>query len=337
MVKNHKKKKMKTKRFLEVIKSELDLIEETLKLYLDSQHPFINQVSEYIVFSGGKRIRPLLTVLSAKLFLNGKTDNKTLKTLYRTSILFEYLHAATLLHDDVVDSAEFRRGRKAARNLWGNQATILVGDYLYAKALRIASELNNPKVMDVITQTTLLMSEGEVLQLLNLDNLNLTETEYEEVIFRKTAVLISACCEVGAILGGAQDNECLQLKNFGKYLGLAFQIVDDLLDYLSEETGKDLGRDFKEGKVTLPVIYALQSANEEEKRTLLELLKTPTVEKKDFETAKKIIEKNQGFSKSKEKAKLYINLAKNSLEGLPENLYKDLLLFISDYLLERKK
>ncbi len=328
---------MKTKSYLESIKSELALIEKALKLYLDSQHPFINQVSEYIIFSGGKRVRPLLTVLSAKLFLNEKTNNKVLETLYRTSILFEYLHAATLLHDDVVDSAEFRRGRKAARNLWGNQATILVGDYLYAKALRIASELNNTKVMDVITQTTLLMSEGEVLQLLNLDNFSLNETEYEEVIFRKTAVLISACCEVGAILGGAKEKERLQLKNFGKYLGLAFQIVDDLLDYLSEETGKDLGKDFKEGKVTLPVIYALQSTNEEEKKTLLELLKNPSVEQKDFKTAKKIIEKNQGFSKSKEKAKLYINLAKDSLKGLPENLYKDLLLFISDYLLERKK
>jgi len=211
---------------LEIIKSELNLIENTLKTYLDSQYPFINQVSEYIVFSGGKRIRPLLTILSAKLFLDKKADSKYLETIYKTSILFEYLHAATLLHDDVVDDAQFRRGRKAARNLWGNQATILVGDYLYAKALRIASSLKNPKVMDVITQTTLLMSEGEVLQLINIDNHNLTESEYEEVIFRKTAVLISACCEVGAILGGATSKGCFLLKNFGKYLGLAFQIVD---------------------------------------------------------------------------------------------------------------
>jgi len=323
--------------FLNIIKSELNLIENTLKTYLDSQHPFINQVSEYIVFSGGKRIRPLLTVLSAKLFLDKKANSKYLESIYKTSILFEYLHAATLLHDDVVDDAQFRRGRKAARTLWGNQATILVGDYLYAKALRIASSLENPKVMDVITQTTLLMSEGEVLQLINIDNHNLTESEYEEVIFRKTAVLISACCEVGAILGGATSKKCFLLKNFGKYLGLAFQIVDDLLDYLSVETGKDLGKDFKEGKITLPVIYALEMASNEEKKHLLYLLKTPDVEKKDFETAKKIIEKNQGFIKSKAKAQYYINLAKNCLNGLPNNLYKDLLLFISDYLLERKK
>ncbi|MDF2954064.1 MAG: Geranylgeranyl pyrophosphate synthase [Thermodesulfobacterium sp.] len=322
---------------LEIIKSELNLIENTLKTYLDSQHSFINQVSKYIIFSGGKRIRPLLTILSAKLFLNNPINKEALESLYRTSILFEYLHAATLLHDDVVDDAQFRRGRRAAKNLWGNQATILVGDYLYAKALRIASLLENPKVMNVITQTTLLMSEGEVLQLINLDNHNLTESEYEEVIFRKTAVLISACCEVGAILGGAKPNECLLLKNFGKYLGLAFQIVDDLLDYLSEETGKDLGKDFKEGKVTLPVIYALKSAEKEEKNKLLSLFKTPNPTQEDFETAKKIIEKNKGFVKSKEKAQHYITLAKKCLKELPNNLYKYLLLFISDYLLERKK
>ncbi len=318
---------------LKYLKTELVNIEKYLQTYLDAQHPFINQVSEYIIFSGGKRIRPLLTVLCAKLFNN----NSDLTRVYKTSILFEYLHAATLLHDDVVDEAQFRRGKKAARNLWGNQATILVGDYLYAKALKIASSLRNPEIMEVITNTTLLMSEGEVLQLLNLDNTELTEKDYEDVIFRKTAVLISACCETGAILGGANSEQRLSLKNFGKYLGLAFQIVDDLLDYLSTETGKDLGRDFQEGKITLPVIYALENAPSSEKERLLYLLKTPETTKKDFEEAKAIIEKNQGFQKAKLKAKKYIDSAKNSLNNLPSNFYKDLLLFITDYLLERKK
>lgn len=325
--------------YLEIIKSELEIIENTLKTYLNSHHPFINQVSEYIIFSGGKRIRPLLTVLSAKMFLNKNEseDKEYMESIYRTAILFEYLHAATLLHDDVVDSAEFRRGRKAARNLWGNQATILVGDYLYAKAMRIASLLKNSKVMDIITQTTLLMSEGEILQLLNLDNFNSTESDYEEVIYRKTAALISACCEVGAILGNAKPEECLLLKDFGKYLGLAFQIVDDIIDYLSKESGKDWGKDFKEGKVTLPIIYALESAEEKEKNKLLSLLKVANPTQEDFKIAIKIIEKNGGFVKSKEKAQYYINLAKKCLEGLSNNLYKDLLLFISDFLLERKK
>lgn len=328
---------MENNKILEIIKTELNIIEETLKKYLYSQHSFINQVSEYIIFSGGKRIRPLLTVLSAKLFLNKDSDKTDNNHIYQTSVLFEYLHAATLLHDDVVDSAEFRRGRKAARNLWGNQATILVGDYLYAKALRLASLLKNPEIIDVITHTTLIMSEGEILQLLNLNNFNLSEKEYEEVIFRKTAILISACCEVGAILGGASLENRNALKYFGKYLGLAFQIIDDVLDYLSPKTGKDLGKDFKEGKITLPVIYALENAKNDERKTLLYLLTTPNPEKKDFETAKEIIEKNKGFNKSKIKAQDYINLAKNYLEGTPNNFYKNALLFISDYLLTREK
>ncbi len=322
------------KDFIEIIKFELAEIENTLKKYLLSQHSFINQVSEYIIFAGGKRIRPLLTVLSGKLFLNNESNNKL---LYNTSVLFEYLHAATLLHDDVVDEAEFRRGRKAARNLWGNQATILVGDFLYAKAIKIASSLKNPEVMEVITDTTLLMSEGEVLQLINLDNINLDEKAYEEVIFRKTAVLISACCEVGAILGGASRDQRIALKNFGKYLGLAFQIVDDLLDYLSTQTGKDLGKDFKEGKITLPVIYAMQNASSTEKEELIHLFKKDSPTEKDFQKAKEIIENNEGFKLSKIKAKNYVDIAKSFLEIIPSNIYKDTLLFISDYLLERKK
>ncbi len=326
-------------KILEAIKTELTVIEEALKSNLNSQHPFINQVSEYVIFSGGKRVRPLLSVLSAKLFLNNKKslDKKILNYIYQTSILFEYLHVATLLHDDVVDSAEFRRGRKAARNLWGNQATILVGDYLYAKSLKIASSLKNPEIMEIITETTLIMSEGEILQLLNLDNTSLTEKEYEEVIFRKTAILISACCEVGSILGGANLEERKILKEYGKALGMAFQIVDDLLDYTSSETGKDLGRDFKEGKVTLPVIYALKNSSSQEKERLLYLLKNQKTSEKDFLEAKFLIEKNRGFIETLERAKYYVNKAKESLTKLPESFYKNLLLFLADYFLERKK
>jgi octaprenyl-diphosphate synthase len=323
--------------YYDYLKKEISVIEKALKNYIKSQHPFINQVSEYIVFSGGKRIRPLLSVVSAKLFSKNNIPFDENHLIYKTSILFEYLHAATLLHDDVVDSAEFRRGRKAARNLWGNQATILVGDYLYAKSLKIASALKNPEVMEVITHTTLLMSEGEVLQLINLDNTELSFEDYEEVIFRKTAVLISACCEVGAMLGGANQTQRKNIKEFGKYLGLAFQIIDDLLDYTSIETGKDLGKDFKEGKITLPVIYALESAKPEEKKELIHLLKKENPDLKDFEKAKNLIEKYNGFIKTKEKAKEYINLAKSKLQNLPANYFRDTLNFIADYLLERRK
>jgi len=318
---------------LAYLKEEINKIETALKREKLSTHPFINQVSEYLLFAGGKRVRPLLMILSAKLFSPDAFD----EGLYRTSLLFEYLHTATLLHDDVVDGAEFRRGRKAARNLWGNQATILVGDYLYAKALKIASELKDPEVMEVITETTLLMSEGEVIQLLNLDNQELTEKDYEEVIYRKTAVLISAACEVGAIIGGASNKQRECLKNYGLYLGMAFQVVDDLLDYLSTETGKDLGKDFAEGKITLPVIYAFETAPSEEKEELKELLKKENPSLKDFERAFDIIQRAEGFERAKKKAKEYVRAAKGVLSDLPQNTSKTALLFLTDYLLERKK
>ncbi len=318
---------------LSYLKEEIGKIEEALKAEKLSTHPFINQVSEYLLFAGGKRVRPLLMVLSAKLFSPDTFDER----LYRTSLLFEYLHTATLLHDDVVDEAKFRRGRKAARNLWGNQATILVGDYLYAKALKIASELKNPEVMEVITETTLLMSEGEVMQLLNLDNQELSEKEYEEVIYRKTAVLISAACEVGAIIGRASGKQRECLKNYGFYLGMAFQVVDDLLDYLSTETGKDLGKDFAEGKITLPVIYALETAPSERKEELKRLLKKENPSREDFEIAFEIIQKTKGFERAKKKAEEYVRAAKEELFDLPQSTSKEALLFLTDYLLERKK
>ncbi|BAU23977.1 hypothetical protein THC_1613 [Caldimicrobium thiodismutans] len=317
---------------LNLIKNEISKIEETLQSLRVSQHPFINKVSEYVLFAGGKRVRPLLCVLSAKA-LNPDLKN----SLYETSLLFEYLHVATLLHDDVVDSAEFRRGRKAARNLWGNQATILVGDYLYAKALKIASSLQNPSIMEEITQTTLLMSEGEVLQLLHLDDTEISEEAYYEVIYRKTAVLISCSCKVGALLSGVEDKKAEELANFGYNLGMAFQVIDDLLDYVSAETGKDLGKDFSEGKVTLPIIFALNLAPAQEKKELLRLLKSKDIEAKDFKRAYEIIEKNRGFELTFQKARSFIDTAKDYLQFLPPSPYKEALLYISDYLLTRKK
>ncbi len=317
------------------LKEELSSIERALQEERISQLDFINQVSEYLLFAGGKRIRPLLFVLSAKTCQNSSKKDLPFD-LYRASLLFEYLHTATLLHDDVVDSAEFRRGRKAARTLWGNQATILVGDYLYAKALRMASELCNHQAMDVITKTTLLMSEGEVLQLLNFDKFSMTEEDYFEVIYRKTAVLMSACCEVGAIVSQASADEQKALSSFGCDLGLAFQIVDDLLDWTSEETGKDLGRDFFEGKVTLPVILALNSAREDVQRELRELFTKLSPTKDDFIRARELIEKAQGFSLARLKAEELLKKAKSALNIFKDSQAKSALNFIADYVLERK-
>ena len=317
---------------LQAIQDDLDRIEEVLKANFASYVPFINQVSEYILFAGGKRLRPLLMVLSARLCEANRAP-------YRLSVLFEYLHAATLLHDDVVDSAAFRRGRKAAHHLWGNQAVILVGDFLYSRAIRIAVEEGNMDVLDVVSRTTTLMSEGEVLQLLHCDNVKLTEEEYLEVIYRKTAVLISAACEVGAIFANKASWQREALKNYGRYLGYAFQITDDLLDYLgvSQETGKEIGNDFKEGKVTLPFILALEQADPEDQQRLLSLIKDETPSREGFEEAKEIIQKHGGFLRAQARAEEFVKKALGSLAPFPPSPTKTLLEGIARYVLTRQK
>ncbi|HFC97898.1 MAG TPA: polyprenyl synthetase family protein [Thermosulfurimonas dismutans] len=312
---------------------DLKRIEEALSAVQASQVPFINEVSHYILFAGGKRLRPLLTVLCARLC--GYEDPK----IYDLAVLFEYLHAATLLHDDVVDGAEFRRGRRAAHNLWGNQATILVGDYLYARALRIAVEKGNFEVLDVVTSTTVLMSEGEVLQLLNVDNTGLTEAEYEEVIFRKTAALMAAACECGGIMAGVSPEERKALYEFGRRLGMAFQITDDLLDYLgaAEETGKGIGTDFREGKVTLPLLYALNEADDPDRFRLITLLRDLEPSPETFREACRIIERWGGFTRARQRAEEEVKGALSALSLFPPSSTRKLLEDLTRYLLVRRK
>jgi len=314
-----------------LIKDDLSRIEEVLKQNFASYVPFINEVSQYILFAGGKRLRPLLMVLCARL-CGAKRDP------YRLSVLFEYLHAATLLHDDVVDSAAFRRGRRAAHHLWGNQAVILVGDFLYSRAIRIAVEEGNMDVLDVISRTTTLMSEGEVLQLLNCDNVELTEKEYLEVIYRKTAALISAACEVGAIFANQDSWHREALREYGTLLGYAFQITDDLLDYLgvSGETGKDVGNDFKEGKVTLPLIVALERAEERDRQRLLALIKDEEPSAAHFEEARGLIERYGGFTHTRRRAEEFVEQALSHLAKFPPSETRSLLEGLARYVLTRR-
>ncbi|AEH44439.1 Polyprenyl synthetase [Thermodesulfatator indicus DSM 15286] len=326
---------MRTKQeIIAAIAPDLEKIEETLSQNFASYVPFINEVSRHILFAGGKRLRPLLMVLSARL-CGEPTSAKT----YRLSVLFEYLHAATLLHDDVVDGAKFRRGRKAAHHLWGNQAVILVGDFLYSRAIRIAVEEGNMDVLDVISQTTTLMSEGEVLQLINLDNVELTEEKYFDVIFRKTAALMAAACEVGAIYARGNSWERPALKAFGTYLGYAFQITDDLLDYLGvkDETGKDIGTDFKEGKVTLPYIIAMERAEPTDREELIALIKEKeAATPENFKRACELMKKYDAFSATHDRAKEYVEKACQELAKFEPSPARDLLIDIAQYVLTRK-
>ncbi len=300
---------------------------------LTSHVPFISNVSQYILFSGGKRVRPLLMVLSARA-CGYEGDHG-----FKLSSVFEYLHAATLLHDDVVDNAEIRRGKAPAKDVYGNQAVILVGDFLYSKSLLLSSIYGSPRVLKPLLEATTLMAEGEILQLLNEENLEIDEEEYMQVIHRKTAVLMAAACQVGAILWNVSDEKEEALRSYGENLGMAFQLTDDLLDYTAtlEEFGKKVGNDLSEGKVTLPLIHAFRKSSPEDRRRLREVFLLEHIGQDEFAAARDLIESCGGFDYVHARAREFSGKAKENLSVLPSSSAKDILLDLADYILTRRR
>jgi octaprenyl-diphosphate synthase len=311
---------------------DLQRIEEEINKNLHSSVPLIALVTRYIMRSGGKRLRPLLMVLTARLLNYQGNDH------YRLSIVFEYLHAATLLHDDVVDNAELRRGRPSANTLWGNAAVVLVGDFLLATSFFLSVLSGNLKILRILSETTTFMAEGEVLQLINSDNLEITQNEYIEVVERKTAILISAACQIGAIFGQADQDQEEAMRSFGLNLGIAFQLRDDFLDYTGseEEFGKPVGKDLQEGKITLPLIHALQSTNAEDRQHLVDLIVSDRKYEQIFGEVKKIIKDYQGLDYTDKLANDYIAKAKSALSMFPESPTRQSLLEIAEYVITRR-
>lgn len=309
---------------------------ERIELELDRQYgtnvPMVTVVSRYIVSSGGKRLRPLLMVLAARLCGYDEGRDAPL------AAVFEYLHAASLLHDDVVDGAEIRRNRPAANTQFGNPAVVLVGDYLYSRAIRIAVSYNNVRILEVLMDATSRMSEGEVLQLSHSDNLELTEKEYLDVIMRKTAVLISAACQIGAILGGASPAREKALMEYGLYLGMAFQLIDDTLDYTGDvqELGKPVGNDIEEGKATLPLIASLRNGSPEEAERLRSVFVSECIAREDHHEVRALVQRLGGIEYTVDMAADYVARAKASLGGFPDHPTKDLLLDFADYVICRR-
>jgi octaprenyl-diphosphate synthase len=312
--------------------ADLQRIEQEIEKNLRSGVPLIAHVSRYIIRSGGKRLRPLLMVLAARL-LNYQAEDQ-----HALSIVFEYLHAATLLHDDVVDHAELRRGRPSANTLWGNAAVVLVGDFLLATSFFLSVLSGNLKILRVLSETTTLMAEGEVLQLINSDNLEISQEDYIEVITRKTAILIAAACQIGAIVGDADEDQEEAMRRFGLNLGIAFQLRDDYLDYAGTEAevGKPVGKDLQEGKITLPLIHALVSSNTKDRHHLIDLITSDSIQEDTFIEIKKIIGKYQGLEYTDELANRYIAEAKSALEVFPPSPTRESLLEISDYTVTRR-
>jgi octaprenyl-diphosphate synthase len=317
---------------LEGIGEDLEKVEQEFRKNLRSDVPIISSIGEHLLFSGGKRFRPILLLLSAKLC--GYWGNCHVSM----ASLIEFIHTATLLHDDVVDRAELRRGTLSANSIWGNEACVLVGDFLFTKCFSLMVENGNWKILQTISRATMLMAEGELDELIKTNDLSLAEENYLFIISRKTAALISAASQIGAILGNVSEEREVALSEFGKDVGMAFQLIDDNLDYTSkeEEFGKKIGIDLQDGKITLPLIFALNQCNQKERAFIHEAVESSSITRDVFFRVVEIIERYQGIHYTWEKAKEYVERAKGHLHLFPNSKERDAIYGLADYVLERK-
>lgn len=319
--------------FMALVDDDLKKFEFSIDGLISTKIQYIKEIVSYIIKSGGKRVRPILVILSSRLCGYRGTKHIAL------AVIIEFIHTATLLHDDVVDNAKTRRGSSTVNTVWGNEPSVLVGDFLYSRAFELMSQTGNHDISKTISQATTALSEGEILEIVKTADIDTTEEEYFEVIGNKTAILFSAACEIGAILGKAEVSARKALKNFGFKLGLAFQLRDDILDYTSYDNvlGKRVGTDLKEKKVTLPLIYALKTATQKERGFVENLLKKKTISRKDFEKTVAFIDKHDGIAYTIRATEKYLKDAKKHLSVFPESRYKDGLLSLADYMLKREK
>ncbi|MCZ6646477.1 MAG: polyprenyl synthetase family protein [SAR324 cluster bacterium] len=313
------------------IQDDLARVEENILGHLNTEIPLLNEVAQYILASGGKRLRPAILVLASRLFnFNGEA-------VYQAAGAIEYLHTATLLHDDVVDDADLRRARPAARKIWGNQASVLVGDYLLATAFRTLTLQGNLPVLDTISWTTSLMAKGEILQLIRQYD-SATEAEYLDIIIHKTACLFAAAAKIGAVFGGARPEEQQALYDYGNEIGIAFQIIDDALDYAEEreKIGKPLGMDLKERKVTLPLSRLLKVAKPSERAVLDAVLQKESIDDEDVLTVVGMMRDHEVLPYTLGEARKFVEKGKSKLAMLPELPERQTLTELADFVVDRE-
>ena len=292
---------------------------------LDSKVPLIHEIASYLVLSGGKRLRPLLTSCCHNLINN---HNKEQNNHIGLAAAVEFIHAATLLHDDVIDESTKRRGNLTANEVWGNKTSVLVGDFLFSRAFQLMTKYGDLEVLQILSDTSVTISEGEVLELMNDKDPTINEDLYFEVINGKTASLFSAACQVGGISANANSKEIKALKSFGTNFGMAFQLIDDAIDYTStnEDLGKNIGDDFKEGKVTLPIILAYIRSNNKEKDFWSNSIVNLKQKKSELNTAIMSMKKDNCIEDTIERAKHFANVAIDSLGVFKESEYKKCLM-----------
>lgn len=315
--------------FTEVITADMSAVNGVIRQQLYSDVPLVNQVAEYIISAGGKRLRPVLVLLIANAYgYQGKYHHDLAATI-------EFIHTATLLHDDVVDESSLRRGRQTANALFGNAASVLVGDFLHSRAFQMMVSVGSVPIMQVVADATNVIAEGEVLQLLNMHDPDVTEERYLQVIRSKTAKLFEASAKVGALIAGANEDQVEAAAEYGRSIGTAFQLIDDVLDYTgnAEEIGKNVGDDLREGKPTLPLIYLMKHGTAEEK----ELVRT-CIEQGDESKFDKIlhaITQSGALNYTKEKAVEAALKASAAVTHLPDSPYTEALLILSQFAVQR--
>lgn len=312
-----------------LVEDDMNAVDGLILQSLESDVTLINQIGHYIVNSGGKRLRPMIVLLAAQAL--GYSGDKHIAL----AAIIEFIHTATLLHDDVVDGSDLRRSRDTANAVWGNAASVLVGDFLYSRAFEMMVSVNKMRVMDILSHATNRIAEGEVLQLLNCHDPDTDEQRYLEVILRKTATLFEAGAQLGAVLCDASEDEEQALAKYGLHLGIAFQIIDDALDYSNsaEEIGKNIGDDLAEGKPTLPLIRAMQIGTSEQRLSLREVIETGGREQ--IEIVKSAIESTDAIAYTFKAAEEEADKAKLALGPLPPSSFKTALATLADFSADR--
>lgn len=318
---------------LNLIGDDLKRVELQFRKDLESDVPLIRKVGEYVLSSGGKRVRPALLLLAARL--SGYEGNKAVPL----ASVIEFIHTATLLHDDVVDSATLRRGLASANTLWGNEASVLVGDFLFSKSFSLMVTVGSMEILRVLSDATTVIAEGEVMQLLCTGELDLTETRYIDVVRSKTAILMAAACEAGAILGNVTPEKQKALSDFGMSLGIAFQLMDDTLDYIAteEEFGKSIGHDLEEGKITLPLIHALRNCTADERDIIAGVIEKDEMTLEDFRNVSGLVKRYGGIDYTLDAARKYIEGCSDHLQGFGDSPVRDAMLGLAEYVVTRSK
>ena len=313
-------------------KNDMSAVNDLIFSQLHSDVALINQLGVYIVNAGGKRMRPMLTVLAAQAFGYKGNEHTAIATI------IEFIHTATLLHDDVVDESDLRRGRDTANAIFGNKPSVLVGDFLFSRAFQLMSRDSSLEVIRILSDASAIIAEGEVQQLMTSNDLETDRDAYLEVISGKTAILFAASCRLGAVVADRPKEQENALESYGQYLGIAFQLVDDILDYSAKQAalGKTVGDDFREGKMTLPIILAYERANEEEKTFWTRVIEKLDQTDEDLDTAIELLKKYNTLEDSMELAQEYVQKAITALDIFPDSVEKRALIGAVEFSVERE-